>query len=146
MFKKAKSRPSLRARDSEDLATTSSPLAKLSITADDADTSIDVEDDHGDVSMGSVFERKKAGKRDKDKRRERPLGSSQLWWRQGWRGRRTKQTQAVIIIAVYNRTSRKCGRIVILAFGSFTIILFRLYIAAQSQHPDERTSPGDCRR
>jgi GC-rich sequence DNA-binding factor len=78
MFKKAKSRPSLRARESEDPVTTSSPLARSSITADDPDTSIDVGDEDGDVSMGSVFERKKAGKRDKDKRRDRPLGSSRL--------------------------------------------------------------------
>jgi len=78
MFKKAKSRPSLRARDSEDPISTSSPLARSSITANDPDTSIDVEDEDGDVSMGSVFERKKAGKRDKEKRRERPLGTSRL--------------------------------------------------------------------
>lgn len=78
MFKKAKSRPSLRARESEDPVAASSPLARSSITADDPDTSIDAGDEDGDVSMGSVFERKKAGKRDKDKRRERPLGSSRL--------------------------------------------------------------------
>jgi GC-rich sequence DNA-binding factor len=77
MFKKAKSRPSLRARDVEDEPTTSSPLARSSFTANDADTSIEVGDEEdGDVSMGSIFERKKAGKKDKDKRR--PLGGSRL--------------------------------------------------------------------
>jgi GC-rich sequence DNA-binding factor len=76
MFKKAKSRPSLRARESEDPASASSPLAQSSITAEDPDTSIDVEGEDGDVSMGSIFERKKAGK--KDKRRDRPMGSSRL--------------------------------------------------------------------
>jgi GC-rich sequence DNA-binding factor len=79
MFKKAKSRPSLRARDSEDVATTSSPLGRSSFAADDPDTTIDVDgEEDGDVSMGSVFERKKAGKRDKDKRQGRPIGGSRL--------------------------------------------------------------------
>lgn len=78
MFKKAKSRPSLRARDSEDLTPTSSPLARSSFAADDPDTSLDVEEKDGDVSLGSVFERKKAGKRDKDKRQGRPIGGSRL--------------------------------------------------------------------
>jgi GC-rich sequence DNA-binding factor len=78
MFKKAKSRPSLRARESEDPASTSSPLAKSSFTPQDPDTSLDVDDEDGDVSMGSIFERKKAGKKDKDKRRDRAPGSSRL--------------------------------------------------------------------
>ncbi|KAK8849483.1 hypothetical protein IAR55_004817 [Kwoniella newhampshirensis] len=73
-IKRAKSRPSIRARDSDfsdpsTSASTSSPLAKASFTAEDAATG------SGDVSMhveaedtsGSILERKKAQKKEKRK-------------------------------------------------------------------------------
>lgn len=77
-IKKPRSRPSLRARESDDPASTSSPLGQSSITANDPDSSFNVEDDDGDVSLGSILERKKGSKRDKEKRRDRPAGSSRL--------------------------------------------------------------------
>lgn len=80
-IKKPKSRPSLRAREVDDEAgPSSSPLAQSSVTAStDPDSSINIEDDDGDVSMGSILERKKGSKRDKERRtRERPSGGSRL--------------------------------------------------------------------
>ncbi|WVQ96196.1 hypothetical protein IAU59_003299 [Kwoniella sp. CBS 9459] len=66
-IKRAKSRPSIRSRDSdlpEASSSTGSPLAKSSVTgtADDADSSISMDVDP-DESMGSVMERKKAQKK-----------------------------------------------------------------------------------
>lgn len=77
-IKKPRSRPSLRARESDAPSSISSPLAQTSFTADDPDSSINVEDDDGDVSMGSILERKKGSKRDKERRRDRPSGGSRL--------------------------------------------------------------------
>ena len=82
-IKKPKSRPSLRAREVDDEAgpSSSSPLAQSSVTAAtiDPDSSINIEDEDGDVSMGSILERKKGSKRDKERRtRERPVGGSRL--------------------------------------------------------------------
>ncbi|WVR08253.1 hypothetical protein IAU60_005300 [Kwoniella sp. DSM 27419] len=67
MFKKAKSRPSLRARESDlpgSPGPAGSPLAKSSITADDGDVSVSMDVDP-DESSGSVMERKKAQKKDR---------------------------------------------------------------------------------
>lgn len=79
-IKKPKSRPSLRAREVDEAGPSSSPLAQSSVTAGtDPDSSINIEDDDGDVSMGSILERKKGSKRDKERRtRERPSGGSRL--------------------------------------------------------------------
>ncbi|WWD20108.1 hypothetical protein CI109_104583 [Kwoniella shandongensis] len=67
-IKRAKSRPSLRARDSDlPESSTSSPLAKGSFTADDAasgDISMDVDNNEEETS-GSILERKKAQKKEK---------------------------------------------------------------------------------
>lgn len=78
-IKRAKSRPSLRARESElddaPASSTSSPLAKSSVTAEQVhngsnaangtgSTVADAGDDEG-MSSGSVMERKKAQKKDK---------------------------------------------------------------------------------
>ncbi|WWC93055.1 uncharacterized protein L201_008019 [Kwoniella dendrophila CBS 6074] len=73
-IKRAKSRPSLRARDSDlPESSTGSPLAKNSVTAEDgistsavegADISMDIEQDE---SSGSIMERKKAQKKEKRK-------------------------------------------------------------------------------
>ncbi|WVF68661.1 hypothetical protein IAT40_003432 [Kwoniella sp. CBS 6097] len=73
-IKRAKSRPSIRSKDSdlpEASSSTGSPLAKISITAEDADTSISMDVDP-DESIGSVMERKKAQKKD----RKGGIGSS----------------------------------------------------------------------
>lgn len=59
--KRVKSRPSLRARDSE-VESTASPLGKSVITASTGDD-LDVDNEGG--SSGSVLERKKAQKKDK---------------------------------------------------------------------------------
>ncbi|OCF37062.1 GC-rich sequence DNA-binding factor [Kwoniella heveanensis BCC8398] len=71
-IKRAKSRPSIRSRDSglpEGSSSTGSPLAKSSVTAsaaaaDDANTSVSMDVDP-DESMGSIMERKKAQKKDR---------------------------------------------------------------------------------
>ncbi|WWC65639.1 uncharacterized protein I303_108259 [Kwoniella dejecticola CBS 10117] len=66
-IKRAKSRPSLRARDSDlhESSTAGSPLAKSSVTAEDAgDVSMDVDPDE---SSGSVMERKKNQKKERRK-------------------------------------------------------------------------------
>ncbi|ODN78431.1 hypothetical protein L202_04069 [Cryptococcus amylolentus CBS 6039] len=70
-IKRAKPRPSLRARESDapDSPATSSSLAKSSITAGDAqdpDTSADIDLEEG---SGSLLGRKKAGRKDKTKDR-----------------------------------------------------------------------------
>ena len=61
-IKRAKSRPSLRARDTDDDAPMSSPLGKTVVTSDAQDVSMSV-DDEADTSSGSVMERKKAQKK-----------------------------------------------------------------------------------
>lgn len=68
-IKKPKSRPSLRTRDSDDI--TPSPLSKSITTDNDPDSSINIieDDGDGDISMGSIMERKKAQKKGKDKKR-----------------------------------------------------------------------------
>ncbi|WRT69477.1 uncharacterized protein IL334_006463 [Kwoniella shivajii] len=66
-IKRAKSRPSLRARDSdlpESSTAGGSPLAKSSVTAEDGDVSMDVDPDE---SSGSIMAKKKAQKKDKRK-------------------------------------------------------------------------------
>ncbi|WWD04119.1 hypothetical protein V865_002185 [Kwoniella europaea PYCC6329] len=67
-IKRAKSRPSLRTRDSDlsEPSNTGSPLAKSSVTANDymGDISMEVDPDE---SSGSIMERKKAQKKDKQR-------------------------------------------------------------------------------
>lgn len=70
-IKRARPRPSLRARDSDltDTASTLSPLAKSSITANDAhnsDDSIEIDSNEG---SGSILGRKKGQKKEKTKDR-----------------------------------------------------------------------------
>ncbi|ORY34945.1 nineteen complex-related protein 2-domain-containing protein [Naematelia encephala] len=76
-IKRAKSRPSLRARDADE-EPSGSPLAKSSVTAGDAENGADTSMEVDDEGVGSVMERKKAQKKDRRKEGGLSKGASRL--------------------------------------------------------------------